>query len=204
MSKKSIIIIIFLFLIYFIFYSISYSYSISQELEETVFRLHIIANSDSKEDQELKLHVRDNVIEYLNQFSFSSKEDLIKFLNENTSKIENVVQKSINEKGYSYPFSIEICNSFFPKKEYNNIDLPSGKYDGLKIKIGNSNGKNWWCVLFPPMCLIDSTTCKLPEESNLVLEESISEETYSTISSNTKPYTFKFKIVDFINNIYKF
>ncbi|MCI8291224.1 MAG: stage II sporulation protein R [Clostridia bacterium] len=139
MSKKSIIIIIFLFLIYFIFYSISYSYSISQELEENVFRLHIIANSDSVEDQELKLYVRDKVIEYLHQFSFSSKQDLINFLNENKTEIENVVQKSINEKGYSYPFSLEISNSFFPKKEYGNIELPSGIYDGLRIKIGDSN-----------------------------------------------------------------
>jgi stage II sporulation protein R len=65
-------------------------------------------------------------------------------------------------------------------------------------------GKNWWCVLFPPMCLIDSNTCELSDESNLILEDSINEETYSTISSNSKPYTFKFKIVDFINNIYKF
>lgn len=141
MSKKNILIIIFLFIIYFIFYSFSYSYSVSQELEENIFRLHIIANSDSVEDQELKLYVRDNLIEYLHQFSFSSKEDLIKFLNENKSEIENVIQKSINEKGFSYPFTLEISNSFFPKKEYNNIELPSGIYDGLRVKIGDSERK---------------------------------------------------------------
>lgn len=139
MSKKTIIIIIFLFLIYFIFYSISYSYSVSQELEENVFRLHIIANSDSKEDQELKLYVRDNLIEYLHQFSFSSKENLISFLNTNQKEIEDIIQKSITEKGFSYSFSLEISNSFFPKKEYGNIELPSGIYDGLKVKIGDSN-----------------------------------------------------------------
>lgn len=141
MSKKNILIIIFLFIIYFIFYSFSYSYSVSQELEENIFRLHIIANSDSVEDQELKLYVRDNLIEYLHQFSFSSKEDLIKFLNKNKSEIENVIQKSINEKGFSYPFTLEISNSFFPKKEYNNIELPSGIYDGLRVKIGDSERK---------------------------------------------------------------
>lgn len=141
MTKKTIITIIFLFLIYFIFYSISYSYSVSQELEKSVFRLHIIANSDSTEDQELKLYVRDNLIEYLHQFSFQSKEDLINFLNTNQKEIESVIQKSITEKGFSYPFTLEISNSFFPKKEYNNIELPSGIYDGLRIKIGDSERK---------------------------------------------------------------
>lgn len=204
MSKKTIFIMIFLFLIYFIFYSVSYSHSVSEELEETVFRLHIIANSDSKEDQELKLFVRDNIIEYLHQFTFSSKNELIKFLEENKSEIENIIQKSITEKGFTYPFEVEISNSFFPQKQYNNIELPSGTYDGLKVKIGKSSGKNWWCVLFPPMCLIDSSTCELPDESNLILEESISQESYSIISSSNKPYTFKFKIVDFINNISNF
>lgn len=141
MSKKNILIITLLFIIYFIFYSFSYSYSVSQELQENIFRLHIIANSDSEEDQNLKLYVRDKVIEYLHQFSFKSKENLISFLNENISEIEKVVQSAIQEKGYSYPFSIEISNSFFPQKDYNNIHLPSGSYDGLKIKIGESNRK---------------------------------------------------------------
>lgn len=136
---KKISLITILFIIYFIIYSCFYSYSISSELEENLFRLHIIANSDSKEDQELKLYVRDNIIEYLHQFSFNSKNDIINFLKENKTDIENIVQKSLNEKGYEYPFSIEICNSFFPKKEYNNIELPSGTYDGLKVKIGDSN-----------------------------------------------------------------
>lgn len=138
MTKKNFLIIILLFLIYFIFYSFSYSYSVSQELQENLFRLHIIANSDSEEDQNLKLYVRDKVIEYLHKFTFSSKEDLISYLNSNISSLENVVQKAIQEKGYSYPFSIKISNSYFPKKDYNNIHLPSGNYDGLKIKIGDS------------------------------------------------------------------
>lgn len=138
MTKKNFLIIILLFLIYFIFYSFSYSYSVSQELQENLFRLHIIANSDSEEDQNLKLYVRDKVIEYLHKFTFSSKEDLISYLQNNISSLENIVQQAIHEKGYSYPFSIEISNSYFPQKDYNNIHLPSGNYDGLKIKIGDS------------------------------------------------------------------
>ena len=106
-----------------------------------LYLVHIIANSDSEEDQNLKLYVRDKVVEYLHQFNFSSKEELISFLSENTSSLETIVQEAIHEKGYSYPFSIEISNSYFPKKDYNNVHLPSGNYDGLKIKIGESERK---------------------------------------------------------------
>ena len=80
--------------------------------------------------------------------------------------------------------------------------MPSGYYDGLKIKIGKAEGKNWWCVLFPPMCLINKSTCELPEESELILENSLSEECNSIVSSDTQKYKFKFKIVDFFNNIH--
>lgn len=139
MSKKSFFIIIFLFFIYFLFYSISYSYSVSQELQENVFRLHIIANSDSTDDQNLKLCVRNEIIEYLNQFDFSSKSEMINYLREHTNEIEHIAHNCIIENGYSYPVSVEIGNSFFPKKVYGNISLPSGSYDGLKVKIGEAS-----------------------------------------------------------------
>lgn len=201
MSKKSFFIIIFFFILYFIVYSFSYSYSISKELKSNIFRLHIIANSNSDVDQDLKLFIRDNIINYLNQFSFKNKAELIEFLNTHKSEIENIVQKSISEKGFTYSFSISIGTSFFPQKIYSNITMPSGVYDGLQIKLGKASGKNWWCVLFPPMCLIDSTTCELPNESKSILTESINQETYSILTSKSPSYQFKFKIIDWINNL---
>lgn len=202
MKLKKLLIIFILFLLYFIFNSISYSYSISNDLEKNLFRLHIIANSDSEEDQNLKLYVRDNIINYLKKYQFSNKNELINFLNEHSAELNEVIKSSIVQKGYNYSFTIEIGNSFFPQKKYENIILPSGYYDGLKIKIGKAEGKNWWCVLFPPMCLINKSTCELPEESELILENSLSEECNSIVSSDTQKYKFKFKIVDFFNNIH--
>lgn len=199
MSKKSILFIVFLFVLYFIFYSVSYSHSVSDELESNIFRLHVIANSDSSEDQELKLFIRDRLVEYLSQFSFDSKEDLISFLHSNKGDVESVIRDSISSKGFSYDFSIEIGNSFFPKKDYGNMSMPSGFYDGLKVKLGRAEGKNWWCVLFPPMCLIDSSTCSFSEDSESILEDSLDDETFSVLFSETPEYKFKFKIVDFIN-----
>lgn len=202
MKLKKLLIIFILFLLYFIFNSISYSYSISNDLEKNLFRLHIIANSDSEEDQNLKLFVRDNVVDFLKKYKFSNKNELINFIQNHENELNEIIQSSINQKGYNYNFSIEIGNSFFPQKKYENIILPSGYYDGLKIKIGKAEGKNWWCVLFPPMCLINKSTCELPEESELILENSLSEECNSIVSSDTKKYKFKFKIVDFFNNIH--
>lgn len=202
MKLKKLLIIFILFLLYFIFNSISYSYSISNDLEKNLFRLHIIANSDSEEDQNLKLYVRDNIINYLKKYQFSNKNELINFLNEHSAELNEVIKSSIVQKGYNYSFTIEIGNSFFPQKKYENIILPSGYYDGLKIKIGKAEGKNWWCVLFPPMCLINESTCELPKESELILENSLSEECNSIVSSDTQKYKFKFKIVDFFNNIH--
>ena len=202
MKLKKLLIVFILFLLYFIFNSISYSYSISNDLEENLFRLHIIANSDSEEDQNLKLFIRDNVINYLKNYQFSNKTELITFLKTHENELHQVIQTAINQKGYNYNFTIEIGNSFFPQKKYENIILPSGYYDGLKIKIGKAEGKNWWCVLFPPMCLINESTCELREESELILENSLSEECNSIVSSDTQKYKFKFKIVDFFNNLH--
>lgn len=201
MKLKSILIMLFLFIVYFIFYSISYSYSVSDDLEEELFRLHIIANSDSEEDQTLKIAVRDNIVNYLNTLSFTTKNELVNYLSNNKDEIQHIVQNTIKENGYNYSSTIEIGNSFYPQKVYENVTLPSGYYDGLRIKIGNAEGKNWWCVLFPPMCLINKTTCELPEESELILQNTLSEETNSVITSSTSTYKFKFKIIDFLNNL---
>lgn len=201
MKNKKILLVLIIFIFYFIFYSFSYSYSISNDLEKNLFRLHILANSDSTEDQELKLYVRNKVIDYLHQYSFNNKSELITFLNNNQLSLQKVIDDAIKEKGYSYTSSFEIENSFYPQKQYENITLPAGNYDGLKIKIGKSEGKNWWCVLFPPMCLINNSTCSLPEESEILLDNSLTEESCSVISSNSSKYKFKFKIIEFINNL---
>ncbi len=201
MKNKKILLILIIFIFYFIFYSFSYSYSISNDLEKNLFRLHILANSDSTEDQELKLYVRNKVIDYLHQYSFNNKSELITFLNNNQLSLQKVIDDAIKEKGYSYTSSLEIENSFYPQKQYKNITLPAGNYDGLKIKIGKAEGKNWWCVLFPPMCLINNSTCSLPEESEILLDNSLTAESCSVISSNSSKYKFKFKIIEFINNL---
>ncbi len=201
MKLKSIFLIILLFFIYFIFNSISYSHSISNDLENNLFRLRIIANSNSNEDQNLKLEIRNNILTYLNNYSFSSKEETISHLQNHKTDIEKIISDTIYKNGFNYTYEYALTNTFYPQKKYHTITLPSGNYDGLQIKIGKSQGKNWWCILFPPMCLIDSTTCKLEEDSNTLLSTSLSSESTKVIQSSKPNYKFKFKIIEFINNI---
>ena len=203
MKFKYVLFIVLLFCLYFLFFSFSYSANVSDNLESSLFRLHIVANSDSEEDQNLKLIVRDRVVEYLHSFSFSSKDDLIEFVSNNTHELESIVNNTITDYGFSYSCNIYIGNSFFPKKVYDNVVLPSGFYDGLKIELGNADGHNWWCVLFPPMCLIDGSTCEFSDESLLLLEGSLPEECVNLVSDDSVNYKFKFKIVDFVNSLLK-
>ena len=134
-------------------------------------------------------------------FNLSNKEDTILHLKNHQTDIETIISNIIKENGFDYTFQFEISNSFYPAKKYNSITLPSGNYDGLQIKLGNAKGENWWCILFPPMCLINSSTCELEENSNELLSNNLSNETTHIIQSSEPKYKFKFKIIDFINNL---
>lgn len=201
MKLKSIILIFVLFIIYFIFNSFSYSYSISNDLEKNLFRLRVVANSNSSIDQDLKIKVRNNILNYLSNFNLSNKEETILHLKNHQSDIEKIISNTIKENGFDYGFQYEISNSFYPAKKYYSITLPSGNYDGLQIKLGKAEGENWWCILFPPMCLINSSTCELEEDSSNLLSSNLSDETTEIIQVSEPKYKFKFKIIDFINNL---
>lgn len=187
----------------FLFFSISsYSNAISNSLSSSVFRLHVIANSDSIEDQNLKYKVRDALIDYMNSISngLSSKDAVIDVAKNNLDNYRKVAEKVISENGFDYPISVEIGNFSFPTKVYGDISFPSGYYDALRVKIGNATGQNWWCVMFPPLCFVDVTSGVVPEDSKENLEESLPEENFDIISKDTAVSNFKFKIVEFFND----
>ena len=160
-SKIKYFILVSLLLLCFIFISaVSYVNAINTDISNAVFRLHIIANSNSKEDQNLKYRVRDEIIKYLDSISkdCSSKEEILNLVNLHKNDFYEVAKNTISSSGFNYAVNINIGNYEFPTKKYGDIELPSGKYDALKIEIGNASGKNWWCVMFPPLCFIDVTS----------------------------------------------
>ena len=198
---KNLLIILLLFITFFIANAYSYASNVSTELSENIFRLHILANSDSDEDQALKLKVRDQIIEYMKTLSngIADKETVIKLSKEHKTDFIEIAENVIRENGYNYPVNIEIGNFYFPTKYYGNISLPAGNYDALKIEIGDAKGQNWWCSLFPPLCFVGVSSGVVDSEGEEYLKENLSEEEFKLISSSSNEVEFKFKIVEIIN-----
>ena len=197
--------VVFLLLCIFIFISaISYVNAVSTEISNSVFRLHVIANNDSSEDQNLKYLVRDALIEYMNTISSncSSKEEIISIAKNHKNEFYEIAKKVIYENGYNYSVNINIGNFEFPTKDYGDISLPAGSYDALRVEIGEASGQNWWCVMFPPLCFVDVTSGIVPEESKNIMKENLSEEGYSVISNNeSSQIHFKFGLIEMLQNI---
>ena len=200
---RYVIILLFLLLIYTSICAISYANVVSSDISGSIFRLHVIANSDSVEDQELKYIVRDKLLEYMNEISIgiTDKEEIIKLAFEHKDDFYNIAKNTVEEKGYNYDIKINIGNFSFPTKNYGDIYLPAGNYDALRIEIGNAEGKNWWCVMFPPLCFVDVSSGIVPDESKQIIKENLSDEGYNLISENNSGMKFKFKILEYFEHI---
>lgn len=198
---KNFLIICILFISFVLVTATSYASNIFNDLSTNIFRLHIIANSDSSEDQILKLKVRDSIINYMKTANknANSKEEIINFCQNNLDELKNIAVQVIKENGYEYDVNIEIGNFYFPTKDYANISLPAGNYDALRIKIGNATGKNWWCSLFPPLCFVDISSGVLADEDSEVLKENLNSEEYSLITNTSDEMKLKFKIIEILN-----
>lgn len=183
----------------------SYASAINEDLSNNVFRLHVIANSDSKEDQDLKYKVRDKLIEYMKSLTtnINTKEEVIEIANNHISDFESIAKEVITKNGFDYDVKVEIGNFSFPTKQYGDISFPAGFYDALKVEIGNAKGQNWWCVMFPPLCFVDVTSGIVPEESKENLQDNLGKEEYDIISNteDSEIVNFKFKIVEFFENL---
>lgn len=200
---KSWIILIILICIYTFFCAYSYVQAVSSDLKTSVFRLHVIANSDSDEDQELKYIVRDNLLDYMNEIcaDCSTKEEAIKIAKNNLNSFKKIAKETVKNEGYSYDVNVEIGEFEFPTKSYGDISLPAGIYDALEVKIGNANGHNWWCVMFPPLCFVDISSGTVPESSKEVLKDELSEEEFALVSNNSNSdINFKFKLLEIFSN----
>jgi len=200
---KRLLLLLVLLFVYTFICAFSYVNAVSTNIQDSVFRLHVIANSNSEEDQNLKYLVRDKVLEYINSISGSqrSKEEVLSLANENIDEIQKIAENTISENGYNYQVKLNIGNFAFPTKTYGDISFPAGYYDALKIEIGEAKGQNWWCVMFPPLCFVDVTSGVVPEDSKEIIKENLSNEEYELLSENNNEISFKFKIVEMFQNI---
>ncbi len=178
--------------------------NIADSISNKIIRFHVLANSNSKEDQELKIKVKDKIIEYIfpKLEESNSLEESREILAENEEKIIKIANECIRGNGYNYPVSIEFKRENFPEKVYGNITLPQGEYEAFRVLIGQALGENWWCVMFPPVCFIDITKGQVSyDETEEAMKEVLTEEEFDEVNNNmvvdeTKNIKFSLKVFD--------
>ena len=163
------------------------------ELADKVVRLHVLANSDSEEDQALKLRVRDAVLEQATAILEQSadRREAESRLRGQLLELERIAAKEIAAEGYDYPVTVNLENTDFPTKEYDGFTLPAGEYLALRVIIGEGKGQNWWCVVFPPLC-----TAASADVPTSALAAGFSEEEVGLITEEDQCYVLKFKAVE--------
>ena len=164
-------------------------------ISNDVFRLHILANSDSDYDQSVKLKVRDRVLEYSKSLfeSASSKEEAESLISQNLDDITRVAQNELQNLGCDKTVKAEIKKMYFTTRYYDSYTLPSGMYDALRITIGSGKGHNWWCVMYPSICL--STATEQDEKAKQALDDG----EYDIIKN--EKYSYKFKVVELFEKL---
>ena len=201
MKYKKLVLSLSLFIITFVYLIYPYVESKNaNSFKEDIIRFHIKANSDGEEDQLLKIKVRDKILEEMGEkFKYSKSTTETKYIiEENLDEIKNIAEKIILENGENYKVDISLGNKNFPTRQYGNITFPAGEYQSLIVSIGEAKGKNWWCVMFPPLCFVDinhSNTTTIEKD----LQEILTEEEIQLLLSNKKPnLVLKSKIVEIL------
>lgn len=156
---------------------------IQQGIAAEILRFHVIANSDSEEDQALKLKVRDAVVNYMEVLlgDAGDIEETKSLVKAHMADIEKRAAAVIEEEGYTYPARAELTECYFPRKSYGDCTFPAGRYQALRLCIGKAEGRNWWCVLFPNLCFVDSVHAVLPREQKQQLKNVLTEEEYESL-----------------------
>lgn len=169
-----------------------------KQLSEQVLRFHVLASSDSEEDQALKLQVRDAVIAYLEPCLRQSEsvEETRAFIATHLPQITDVASRSLQRAGSSENVQVMLGVSDFPTKYYGSVALPAGRYETLRIEIGQAQGQNWWCVMFPSLCFVDETQ---PDAMDAQLEENLPEAQNDLIH---EPRSFRFKLIEWYHALF--
>ena len=158
-----------------------------KHMAEEVLRFHVLANSDSKEDQELKMTVKDEVVSWLEaKMDCDSLEETKNFIRSHLTGIEEGAEETGRREGYSYPVQAALEWTDFPEKSYGDVTFPAGSYEALRIQIGEAKGHNWWCVLYPNLCFIDSVQAVVPEKGKKQLKHVLTDDEYDMVTATSK------------------
>lgn len=165
----------------------------AENLYDSVIRIHVLANSDSESDQELKLAVRDSILSFAKETldPGASREKALTEIRANIEALEKVAKDTLLAADCYQDIKVEIGEEYYPTRSYETLSLPAGKYLSLRVQIGKAEGKNWWCVLFPPLCLSSSL-----ETEEALAGVGMDEENVAILTKNEKNYRIRFKILE--------
>lgn len=173
--------------------------NVVEDISEKLIRFHVLANSDSNIDQQLKMKVKDEVLKYISPILNESEslEESREILKREDGNIIEIAENCIKEEGFNYTVETTLTRENFPVKEYGNIVLPQGEYEAYRILIGEGEGQNWWCVMFPPLCFIDVTKGQVAyDETEKKMKDVLSEEEFKQVNKKENDVNFELKIFD--------
>lgn len=167
---------------------------LQEHLAQEVLRFHVLANSDSEKDQTLKLQVRDAILEYmeeeLSEDTADSEErnleETVQWARTHTDEIRVIGENTLKAAGEEQPVNVAVTTCYFPEKTYGDVTFPAGNYEALRVELGEAKGHNWWCVLYPNLCFLDTTNAVVPEKGKKQLKKVLTEEEYSRVTANTE------------------
>ena len=205
MKKYRISLFIFCAGIFLCFITATFSVQeVSTTLAEEVLRLHVLANSDSAEDQALKLKVKAAIVDSISASlpDTADKSETCTWVIDHLSQLEETAAQVIASEGYAYPVTASCETVWFPNKTYGDMTFPCGYYDALRICIGDAKGANWWCVLYPPLCFVDLTCATGPDTSKEKLQTVLDEDDYNSLFTRDTQVIIKFKFLEWMGDLF--
>ena len=173
-----------------------------EKMSDEVFRFHVLANSDSEDDQELKLKVRDGILSHMKELMEIPPADAREtklLVMRHLDEIKQMALEVIREEGYRYPVNVMVAECYFPDRRYGDVLFQKGYYDALRVEIGEADGHNWWCVLYPSLCFVDATCAVVTDEGEQELKEVLGRDTYEEVTVTSS----NFKIKSFFYEYFK-
>ena len=182
---------------------------LQQDIAGEIIRFHVRANSDTDEDQQLKLLVKAELVEYMGKLlgDAASRDEAERILSDNIENIENIAKGVIKDNKKEYNVKAYFEDSYFPVKTYGDMTFPQGVYEAFRVDIGAAQGKNWWCVLYPSLCFADITHGSVGDDAKKDLEAVLDEDELELLYENKdgakREYVCEFRILRFLNKLIK-
>ncbi len=174
-----------------------------QQIYERTVRLHVLAASDGEEDQRIKYEVRDAILECFGSelANFANSEEATAYLSSRLSDIEAEANRILNKNNVGYSAKAVLSKEGYPRREYENVALPAGEYTSLRVCLGEAQGQNWWCVLFPPLCVSSALGEDVTDTEDAFIEAGFTPEEYKLVTGQSDKYILRFRILELLQEL---